>query len=257
MNESSSTAVLPDIAMLGRRAASLALAGLLLGCSTAPSSSPSPVADGPGASPTPPASLAPQASWSLPTIAPPSPSPSQPVASAPPATVDPKYLGSLDVLSASPRAGFAADIECSGSIGQSDPVALVSLKGSDRETALRDYADVSRPRTACTFSRVDVRLLIDPRHVVIADDEAPRLFAIVDLPNLRYRWFALPKTKGWGSELITVGPALDRIVWKAVHAGGDVDIIKLSTAGRTRDLATLPDTNEGRCGSPTDSTPGR
>jgi len=152
-------------------------------------------------------------------------------------------------------------IACSGSIGQADPVALVSLAAAKGdELNLRDYAHVANPRTVCTFGAGDGRIvqLIDPHHVVIVDDEASDLYAVVDLPVVRYHWFHLPKTKGWGSELITVGPALDRVVWKQVDPDGSrSDTIFLSTASRTRALATLPDTNLGRCGSPTDSVPGR
>ena len=150
-------------------------------------------------------------------------------------------------------------IECSGSIGPTDPVAIVWLTGANGFN-LRDYVDVAHPRTACSFGSGDGSIvqLIDPRHVVIVDDQHSDLYAVVDLPRVRYHWFRLPKTKGWGSELITVGPALDRVVWKQVDPDNSrSDTIFLTTASRTRVLATLPDTNLGRCGDPSDSAPGR
>jgi hypothetical protein len=181
-----------------------------------------------------------------------------PPASGPPATPNPNIQGSFDLLPASPRADFAAQIECSGSIGQTDPVAIAWLTGPSG-IVLRDYAEVAHPRTACSFGSGDWSIvqLIDPRHVVIVDEQASDKYAVVDLPQVRFHWFRLPKTKGWGSQLITVGPALDRVVWKQVDPDNSRDTIFLSTASRTRVLATLPDTNLGRCGSPSDSAPGR
>src|SRR5207249_4879769 len=46
-------------------------------------------------------------------------------------------------------------ITCSGSIGASDPVALVDLRpiapAVSRPLVLRDYADLANPQTVCTF----------------------------------------------------------------------------------------------------------
>jgi hypothetical protein len=95
---------------------------------------------------------------------------------------------------------------------------------------------------------------------VIRDQEAePRaLFAVVDLPEVRFRWFALPQETGWGPELLAVGPNLDRILWNDVHAGGrDVDEIHLATGDDDQVIATAPDPNQGRCGQPSDSSTGR
>ena len=242
-----------------RRAGGLILAAVVIGCSTAPSATPTPlatarpVANGsPAPSALPSEIPSPEASSSAaPATVPP--------ASGPPATPNPNVQGTFDLLPASPRADFDIHIECSGSIGQTDPVAIVWLKGTDGYT-LRDYADIAHPHTACSFGTGDWSIvqLIDPRHIVIVDEEATDTFAVVDLPHVRFHWFHLPKTKGWGSELITVGPALDRIVWKQVDPDSSrADTIYLSTANRTRVLATLPDTNLGRCGSLSDSAPGR
>ena len=233
---------------------------MVIGCSTAPSATPTPLAT------TRPVANASPAPSALPTELP-SPEASSsavpatvPPASGPPATPNPNIQGSFALLPSSPRADFDIHIECSGSIGQTDPVAIVGLKGANGFT-LRDYADVAHPRTACAFGSGDWSIvqLIDPRHIVIVDEEATDTFAVVDLPQVRFHWFHVPKTKGWGSQLITVGPALDRIVWKQVDPDGSrADTIYVSTANRTRVLATLPDTNVGGfCGSPSDSAPGR
>ena len=232
-----------------------ALTAVLVGCSAAPSMTPSPAAsvvstEAPSAQPSP----------SAPS---PIPSPTAPPLSPPPtAPPDPAYSGSFGVLPAPAPAGFQARIACTGRIGADDPVAIVRMHGGgDDELVLRDYADVAHPRTACTFAGAWIRQLIDPRHVVVTDNDAEfaGLFAVVELPAVRYAWFQLPRSQAeWGPELITVGPALDRIVWKDVHAEDtDTDILYLSTANRTRVLRTVVDTNSGRCGQGTDSIQGR
>jgi hypothetical protein len=260
VNQGAATVPLADIHGVARKVGGLALAALLIGCSTAPSASPTQVAAVPSTSPTP------VATSSLPASSPsPAPTPTGPAASTPPASADSKYLGAFDVLPASPRAGFEAQIACTGPIGRSDPVAIVNLRpGGDSsvETVLRDYADVKHPRSACTFSNVAIRQLVDPQHVVIEDtgavDDDQGLFAVVSLPDVRYRWFKLPDASGHHSELITVGEALDRIVWKRVQPNeSETDVVYLSTAAATTLLAKLPDNNAGRCGQATDSVQGR
>ena len=69
-----------------------------------------------------------------------------------------------------PPAGDPSQITCSGDIGPSDPVAIVSLKGTRRVaglTVMRDYADPANPRTVCEFRSTEITQLIDARHVVI------------------------------------------------------------------------------------------
>ena len=227
-----------------------AMAAFLAACSPAPSASPPPASSvTPSAAATAEPTATGPADTAIPTSTPYVP---------PPTTfpADLKYAGSLAVLPATPAPGFEADIECSRSIGKTDPVAIVTLEGRPEQAVLRDYADVSDPRTVCTFGDIRVVQLIDARHIVIADRESPDLFAVVDLPDVQYRWFKLPTSKGsWGTDLITVGPALDRVIWKAVHVKNtDTDVVYMSTEARTVELATLPDSNSGRCGSPTDSS---
>ena len=176
----------------------------------------------------------------------------------------------FDILPADPPVGFTRDITCTGEIGASDPVALVQLQDTNPDDELegdvvvRDYADASASRTLCTFgpsANPYTTELLDNRHLVIqtSTEESGNRFAIVDLPGVTYRWFAFPKLAdgGWGPQLLAVSPALDRIVWKDVHAGGrDIDEIHVATDAGDTVVATLPDTNQGRCGTPEDSNEG-
>ena len=234
----------------------LALVGVLVGCTAVPAS-PSPGASGP--SPLESTALSPSATPS-PTLAVPTATPTE-APTAPPPSLDPAVHGSFEVLPTAPLAGFDASIVCDGEIGRDDPVAIVWLEkpnGDRGDLVLRNYADVANPRTVCTFPRNGPRVvqLIDPRHVVIAgaNDEA---FAVVDLPEVHYRWFALPD-ESHSQRFISIGPELDRVVWKTEQfkpAGGK-DRIHVTTAGGDEVLAVLPDANAGRCGQPTDSSQG-
>src|SRR5262245_9780645 len=113
----------------------MAMVTLLVACSPAPSASPPPAT---GALPSASAvAVASPAHSSVPSI-----SPSDPPPTAPPATPDPRYLGSFEIFPASPLPDFDADIACTGSIGEFDPVAVVVMtKGSGSNAVLRDYAD--------------------------------------------------------------------------------------------------------------------
>jgi hypothetical protein len=190
---------------------------------------------------------------------------------APMPTVGPSlsYAGALAVLPAEPRPGFQRDIRCSGEIGADDPVVLVTVPAAniedDATVELRDFADPVNPRTVCSFggeNGIYDAWLLDSRHVVIRDGEAEPtvLFAVVDLPEVHFRWFALPPgtSADFSPELITVSPKLDQVLWNDVHAGGkDVDAIHVATGDDDQVIATVPDPNEGRCGEPSDSSRGR
>src|SRR5439155_9403288 len=69
---------------------------------------------------------------------------------APPPHTPTSSSATFDLLPVQQPAGFVSKIACSGSIGTSDPVALVRMHGADGEV-LRDYADPASPRTVCTF----------------------------------------------------------------------------------------------------------
>lgn len=77
-------------------------------------------------------------------------------------------------------------------------VQLHSAAGTG-ELALRDYADPGSPRTACQFHTQQaghgygVAQLIDARHVVIQSLDCCQTYAMVDLPEVRYHWFQLPR----------------------------------------------------------------
>jgi hypothetical protein len=162
-------------------------------------------------------------------------------------------------------AAFSPDITCSGSIGSSDPVAVVKLHDATVQTlpevVLRDYADPANPRTACRFPSTTSRIvqLIDARHVVIASGTA---LAVVDLPEVRYHWFHLPTVPEGSATFIAVSPGLDQVLWLAAH--GDFEHpevlgtteIHISTAVGDQVVASMPRPLGGRCGSPEDSKQG-
>ena len=157
------------------------------------------------------------------------------------------------ILSAEPPSD-PLDITCDGAIGDRDQVAIVQLHSDDPNNAplvLRDYADVAHPRTVCTFGSAGPVQLIDARHVVVGSSSS---FAVVELPGLSSQWFALPVTPSAFSEFIAVSPGLDQIAWRSVDPqGSSSDYIHVATAAGDQIVATLRDTNEGRCSSPEDS----
>jgi hypothetical protein len=157
----------------------------------------------------------------------------------------------FDLLPAQQPAGFQSMISCSGSIGTSDPVALVRMHGADGEV-LRDYADPASPRTICTFGifqNVRVTALIDARHVIIEDAGAGTgyTYAVVDLPDVRYHWFQLPGNR---QTFIAVGPGLDQVLWMTADIATNTDKIHVTTHAGDAVIAVLPDRHEGICGSP-------
>jgi hypothetical protein len=202
----------------------------------------------------------------LPTLAG-SPTTAPPPTSGPTASSGISYQGSLAVLPAEPRPGFQRDIRCSGAIGADDPVVLVTVPATsldgEEQVELRNRSDPANPRTACTLGGANGMYdawLLDARHLVIRDGDAEpqALFAVVDLPEVLFHWFALPAGSGWESDLLAIAPGLDMVLWNEVHAGDrDVDVIHLATADDDEALVTLPDPNQGRCGQPTDSSFGR
>lgn len=159
----------------------------------------------------------------------------------------------FSVLPRQPPARFVSKIKCTGSIGATDAVAIVQLHGSSGgEAVLRDYANLDSPRSACVFKPNQVQQIIDARHVVIS----PRLsgadsyaYAVVDLPEVRYRWFQLPQRADVGVSFVAMSPALNEIAWLSNNdrTGGDRKV-HLTTKSGDRVVATLP-VALGRCGS--------
>jgi hypothetical protein len=206
-------------------------------------------------------SLSPAADTSAPSQGLESGPPASPSATiAPAASQNAVGPDSFAILPASMPTGFVGDVTCTGSIGAADPVAIVQLHGAafTGPVVLRDYANTSQPRTVCTFGKAAFQIvqLIDARHMVIGGENAS--YAVVDLPEVRYHWFQLPVSKGLFATLISVSPALDEIAWKVEDpAGTATDAIHLTTVAGDRVVATLPDTNTGRCGlADVDSNPG-
>jgi hypothetical protein len=145
-------------------------------------------------------------------------------------------------------------ITCNQSIGATDPVAIVQLH--DGTTVLRDYADIGHPLTACSFGKNRFGLqLIDAHHVVVpGGDLVPlrsNLYALVDLPQVRTRWFQLPGTQFL--TFLAVAPDLGTVAWLSPDLAANTDQIHLTTHAGDKVVASLPNPHGGRCGSPEDS----
>jgi len=160
----------------------------------------------------------------------------------------------FDILSvpggtwAASTARIASGISCSGPIGASDAVAIVTLHSG--EVVLRDYADPRNPRSACKFQGESVpAFLIDSRHAVVGSRDCCNIFAVVDLPDVRFHWFALPRPPGFNSGLLAVSPRLDEIAWLSNNdtTGGDRKV-HLTTKSGDQVVANLPPAL-GRCGA--------
>ena len=178
-----------------------------------------------------------------------------PSASAPPLATS--TSGLFDLLPAQQPPGFVSKIVCSGSIGTSDPVALVQMHGAVGQ-ALRDYADPASPRTVCTFGtfqNVRVTALIDARHVVLEDPgSGTYTYAVVDLPEVHYHWFQLPGDSATLRRFIAVSPGLDQVLWMTSDQASGTDKIHVTTHAGGDVIAALPNVFEGLCGGPEDSS---
>lgn len=144
-------------------------------------------------------------------------------------------------------------ISCNRPIGASDSVAIVQLH--DGSTVLRDYADAGHPYTACSFgTNRSVTQLIDAHHVVVPS-QGCSLFAVVDLPDVRPRWFQLPRQSECPS-LLAVAPGLDAVAWMSPDLTANSDQVHLTTHAGDRVVASLQNPHGGRCGSADDSKSG-
>jgi hypothetical protein len=145
-------------------------------------------------------------------------------------------------------------LSCDGAIGASDSVAIVQLHTGG--TVLRDYADVLRPRTVCTFPPNTYGFtLLDSRHVVFGGEA--NLWAVIELPTVKLRWFQLPS--GDASHfpfLIAVSPHLDQVAYGANDLTDSTDKIHIASAKGDVVVASVPNPHGGRCGSPEDSKSG-
>src|ERR1700693_5351375 len=141
-----------------------------------------------------------------PAVASGSPSPPHsPTASLPPSplfTLNPGQFGHLPVATPSTLKS-PLPISCVGDIGDTDPVAVVTIHGGTGEF-LRDYADSASPRNFCSFGKgVLVSEILDPHHVVIASP----IPAVVELPS------GLTLELRIGGKLVAVAPDLSQAMW--------------------------------------------
>lgn len=122
--------------------------------------------------------------------------------SSPLFTLNPTQFGHLPAASPATLKSTLA-ISCTGDVGNTDPVAMVTIKGKTG-TFLRDYADEAGPQNFCSFGPgVVVTEILDPHHVVISSPVA----AVVELPTARV--FEL----GIGGRLVAVAPDLSQVLW--------------------------------------------
>ena len=220
----------------------LATAGILLAVSACTGASPSasPAASAAASSATPASSAASG-----------TPTPTASTTASPTSTPGTPNSDSFAILPGQQPADFVSKITCSGTIGASDPVAVVQLHAAVENTGnvvLRDYANPGSPRSACSFgtSQNPNVQLIDARHVVIDGQ------AVVDLPEVRFHWFQLPGTSTSNATFVAVSPGLGTVVWLSSDYVNATDQVHLTTSSGDQVVATLP-ALRGRCGSPDDS----
>ena len=122
--------------------------------------------------------------------------------SSPLFTLNPNQFGHLPPASPATLKS-TLPISCTGDVGNTDPVAIVTISGRTG-VFLRDYADEASPQNFCSFGQgIDVTEILDPHHVVITSPVA----AVVELPSTRV--FEL----GIGGRLVAVAPDLSQVLW--------------------------------------------
>jgi len=146
--------------------------------------------------------------------------------------------------------GFVSDITCSGSIGASDPVAIVDVRASSTGAVpwvLRDYADIGNPRTVCHLPD-GVLQLLDARHVLIERcDDFGCERALVDLPQVVYHWYSDPESAAIvQAQMLTVAPDVSAYAWAKTETDGRRSLHVTDAAGDHR-IMSLREA-EGRCG---------
>jgi len=122
--------------------------------------------------------------------------------SSPLFSLNPTQFGHLPSASP-PTVHSTLPISCTGDVGNTDPVAIVTISGREGEF-LRDYADEASPQNFCSFGQgIAVTQILDPHHVVITSPVA----AVVELPSTQV--FEL----GIGGPLVAVAPDLSQVMW--------------------------------------------
>jgi hypothetical protein len=128
--------------------------------------------------------------------------PSATPSSSPLFTLNPTRFGHLPAASP-PTLTSILPITCTGDVGNTDPVALVTISGRTG-VFLRDYADSASPQNFCSFGLgVVVEEILDPHHVVISSPVA----AVVELPSAQV--FEL----GIAGRLVAVAPDMSQVLW--------------------------------------------
>jgi hypothetical protein len=122
--------------------------------------------------------------------------------SSPLFTLNPTQFGHLPAASPATLTSILP-ISCTGDVGNTDPVAIVTIQGRTG-VFLRDYADEASPQNFCSFGEsVTVTGILDPHHVVISSPVA----AVVELPSAQV--FEL----GIGGKLVAVASDLSQVMW--------------------------------------------
>jgi hypothetical protein len=144
--------------------------------------------------------------------------------------VNPNQFGHLPAATPGGLKG-SLPITCTGDVGSSDPVAVVTIAGR-AGVFLRDYADSASPQNFCSFgSGIAVSEILDPHHVVITSP----LPAVVELPSGRA--FEL----GIGGKLVAVAPDLSQVLWISRSSpltlhdswdSGNVEVQRFPAAGK-------------------------
>ncbi len=245
----------PDLRAVPRRSLGVVAAALLIAGCAAPSQQIEAPSDPAGVTSM--ARIAPTAS----EAATPSATPTAAPATSPTSSPVTSSGVSFGVLPGQQPPDYVSQITCSGPIGTSDPVAIVRLRAAVEDigdVVLRDYADPGSPRTACSFpASTWTAQLIDAHHVVIEADSRTNTYAVIDLPEVRFHWFQLPSSGPgpWQPVFVAVSPGLDQVLWVSLDSqDSGTDIVHVTTSAGDTVVATVPDNNLGRCGSPDDSS---
>ena len=185
-----------------------------------------------------------------------------PPSPAPSAVATPTASGSsasaVFLPPAEPHTDLDLGISCDGRIGDGDAVAIVDVDDTGEERyALRNYADVANPLTVCTFG-VRPTALIDARQVgvVHCGEGEPCVLVIVDIPEVRYRWYRPPVPWDFRQELVAISPRLDSVAWISNNEDYTERSLHVADASGDHAIADLAEAG-GRCGSPDDSNIGR
>ena len=160
------------------------------------------------------------------TTSPSTPSPS----SSPLFSVNPNQWGHLPAATPATLKS-PLPINCTGDVGGTDPVAVVTIVGRTG-LFLRDYADSTSPQNFCSFGTgIAVSEILDPHHVVITSPVP----AVVELPSGQA--FEL----GIGGKLVAVAPDLSQVLWisrsnpPTLHDSwdaGSIDIQRYPASGK-------------------------